>query len=112
MWCEIVRDEAGLAGLGAAWEGLAREARVGLFLSHRWLSAWWHAYHGVDELWLITARDGERLAAAWPLHLGAPRSQVSYGPIKVAELRLVGELGAGQQSLVCAPPEREAVVAL
>jgi ribosomal protein S18 acetylase RimI-like enzyme/CelD/BcsL family acetyltransferase involved in cellulose biosynthesis len=97
--CEIVHDAQGLAALGEKWDELAREAQVGLFLSHRWLTAWWRAFHGVDELWVLTLREGEKLVAAWPLHLRAPRS----GPLKVNELRVLGDLGGAQRSIICAP---------
>src|SRR5207237_2785871 len=69
MRCEIVHDPAEFARLAGAWDELAHKAQVGLFLSHRWLSAWWRAFHGIDELWVLVVRDGERLSAAWPLHL-------------------------------------------
>src|SRR5258708_33037023 len=101
MRCEILHDGQAFAGLGEEWRELERAADGGLFLSHRWLGAWWRAYRGIDELWVLTARDGERLAAAWPLHLRAPRA----GALRMSELRLVGDLGGGQRSLLVAPAD-------
>ena len=103
MRCEILHDASAFEGLEAAWDALAQQADAGLFLSHRWLKAWWRAYRGVDELWLLVLRDGEQLKAALPLHLRAPRS----GPIRVAELRIVGDLGIAQRSFLCRPDELE-----
>jgi ribosomal protein S18 acetylase RimI-like enzyme len=102
--CEIVHDPDQFARLSDSWDELAKKAQVGLFLSHRWLSAWWRAFHGVDDLWVVTVRDGERLAAAWPLHLNAPRS----GRLKVAELRVLGDLGGAQRSLLVMPADLDA----
>src|SRR5262245_29792414 len=105
MHCEIVHDPAEFARLAGAWDELAQKAQVGLFLSHRWLSAWWSAFRGIDELWVLTLRDGERLAAAWPLHLRAARSQ-----LRASELRVLGDLGGAQRSLLVAPGELEGAV--
>jgi ribosomal protein S18 acetylase RimI-like enzyme len=103
MRCEILHDGQAFALLGPEWDALAQESEGGLFLSHRWLSAWWRAYRGIDELWALLVRDGERLVAGWPLHLRAPRS----GALRPGELRLVGELGGGQGSLVCRAADLE-----
>jgi ribosomal protein S18 acetylase RimI-like enzyme/CelD/BcsL family acetyltransferase involved in cellulose biosynthesis len=106
MRCEILHDAEAFRALGPAWDALCASTDAGLFLSHRWLSAWWRAYRGVDELWVLVLRDGEELVAAWPLHLRAPRS----GPIKIAELRLLGDLGGAQRSLLCRPGDLEPAV--
>ncbi len=103
MHCEIVHDADVFARLAEPWDELAKRAQVGLFLSHRWLSAWWRAFHGVDDLWVIVLRDGERLAGAWPLHLRAPRSS----RLRTAELRVLGDLGGAQRSLLVPPGELE-----
>src|SRR4051812_15457031 len=107
MRCEIVHDPEQFARLADSWDELAKRAQVGLFLSHRWLSAWWRAFHGVDELWVLTVRDGERRAAAWPLHLSAPRA----GRLKVGELRVLGDLGGAQRSLLVAPADLDRAAA-
>jgi ribosomal protein S18 acetylase RimI-like enzyme len=107
MRCEILHDAGAFDALASAWDDLATATDVGLFLSHRWLSAWWRAYRGADELWMLTLRDGERLVAAWPLHLSAPRS----GPIRIAALRLVGDFGGAQRSILCAQSDEEQAAA-
>jgi ribosomal protein S18 acetylase RimI-like enzyme len=107
MRCAILHSADAFSAIGARWDELARSGDAGLFLSHRWLSAWWRAFHGVDELWVVTVEDdGGALIGAWPLHLRAPRS----GALRVAELRLVGDLGGGDRSMLC-QPGREAEVA-
>ncbi|HEY7956470.1 MAG TPA: GNAT family N-acetyltransferase [Polyangia bacterium] len=96
MVSALEHDAAAFEALAPGWDALARQAEAGLFLSHAWLSAWWSAYRGVDELWALTLRDGERLVAAWPLHLRAPHA----GALRVAELRLLGDLGGAQRSVL------------
>jgi CelD/BcsL family acetyltransferase involved in cellulose biosynthesis/ribosomal protein S18 acetylase RimI-like enzyme len=107
MRCEIVHDTESFQALRERWDELANRADAGLFLSHRWLSSWWRAFRGVDELWVMLAWDGTRLAAAWPLHLKAPRSS----GIKVSELRLLGDLGGAQRSLLGTLDDAEAAIA-
>src|SRR4051794_3095983 len=96
MRCEIVHEAEAFGALKDEWDALAAQSDAGLFLAHRWLTAWWKAFRGVDQLWVLLAREGDRLEAAWPLHLKAPRS----GGIKVSELRLLGDLGGAQRSLL------------
>jgi ribosomal protein S18 acetylase RimI-like enzyme len=105
MRCEIVHEPAEFARLAGAWDELAQKAQVGLFLSHRWLSAWWRAFHGIDELWVLTLRDGERLVAGWPLHLKAART------LRTRELHVLGDLGGAQRSLLFSPGELETAAA-
>jgi ribosomal protein S18 acetylase RimI-like enzyme len=103
MRCEIVHDADAFARLGVAWDALVGETQAGLFSSHRWLTAWWRAYRGVDELWVMAGHDGDELRAAWPLVLKAPRGT----GIKVTELKLLGDLGGAQRSLLCTLDEAE-----
>ncbi|HEX4457964.1 MAG TPA: hypothetical protein VIA18_08330, partial [Polyangia bacterium] len=114
MRCAIIHSAEAFSSLAGAWDDLGRRAEPGLFLSHAWLSSWWRAFHGVDELWVLTleADDGQ-LVAGWPLHLRAPRS----GALRVGELRAIGDLsgaaGTGlDRSIVCQPGrERQACAA-
>jgi ribosomal protein S18 acetylase RimI-like enzyme/CelD/BcsL family acetyltransferase involved in cellulose biosynthesis len=103
MRCAILHSAEALDALGPRWDALAAQSDAGLFLSHRWLSAWWRAFHGVDELWVFAVEDdGGELVAGWPLHLRAPRG----GALRVAELRVIGDLGGAatfDRSLVCRP---------
>ena len=111
MRSAILHSAEAFGALAERWDALAGATDAGLFLSHRWLSAWWRAFHGVDELWVFTVEEDDgTLLAAWPLCLRAPRS----GALRVAELRVVGDLGgaatsdrsilcvAGRESEVCA----------
>ena len=100
MRCVVLHSAEGFDALRERWDALAREADGGLFLSHGWLSAWWHAYHGVDELWAFLVEDAAgALVAGWPLHLRAPRS----GALRVGELRVLGDLGGAERSILCRP---------
>jgi ribosomal protein S18 acetylase RimI-like enzyme/CelD/BcsL family acetyltransferase involved in cellulose biosynthesis len=114
MRCAIIHSAEAFSSLAGAWDDLARRAEPGLFLSHRWLSSWWRAFHGVDELWVLTLEEDDgTLIAGWPLHLRAPRS----GALRVAELRAIGDLGGAagmgmDRSIVCQPGrERQACAA-
>jgi ribosomal protein S18 acetylase RimI-like enzyme/CelD/BcsL family acetyltransferase involved in cellulose biosynthesis len=100
MRCSILHSAEAFSAVGPRWDELARAGDVGLFLSHRWLDAWWRAFHGVDELWavIVEEEDGS-LIGGWPLHLRAPRS----GALRVAELRVVGDLGGADRSILCRP---------
>ena len=103
MRSTILHSADAFVALAGRWDALAAASDAGLFLSHRWLAAWWRAFHGIDELWVFTVEDdaGE-LVAAWPLCLRAPRS----GALRVAELRVVGDLGGtamSDRSILCRP---------
>jgi GNAT superfamily N-acetyltransferase len=103
MRCAILHSAEAFDALADRWDALASSTDAGLFLSHRWLSAWWRAFHGVDDLWVFIVEDDDAsLVAGWPLHLRAPRS----GALRVAELRVVGDLGGAgasthDRSIVC-----------
>ena len=102
MRAAILHSAEAFGALAERWDALASATDAGLFLSHRWLSAWWRAFHGVDELWVFVVEDDDgTLVAGWPLCLRAPRS----GALRVAELRVVGDLGGAatsDRSIVCA----------
>ncbi|HWE27315.1 MAG TPA: hypothetical protein VHB97_04895, partial [Polyangia bacterium] len=104
MRAAILHSAEAFGALAERWDALASATDAGLFLSHRWLLAWWRAFHGVDELWVFTVEDdaveGAPLIAAWPLCLRAPRS----GALRVGELRVVGDLGGAatsDRSILC-----------
>jgi len=100
MRCAIIHSAEAFSALAERWDDLARATDAGLFLSHTWLCAWWRAFHGVDDLWIFTVEDDAgQLVAGWPLHLRAPRS----GALRVAELRVLGDLGGADQSVLCRP---------
>jgi GNAT superfamily N-acetyltransferase len=112
MRSSILHSADAFHALAGRWDALANASDAGLFLSHRWLSAWWRAFHGVDELSVFTVEDDAgALVAAWPLCLRAPRS----GALRVAELRVIGDLGgaaASDRSLLCLPGQEAAVCPL
>ncbi len=105
MGCEILHEVSDFVALEPAWSRLCAavgdEDDAGLFLSHDWLTSWWRAYHGVDQLWVVAVREGERLVAGLPLALSPPRS----GQLKVSELRMIGDLGGVQQCVLGAEAE-------
>ena len=108
MGCEILHEVSDFVALEPAWSRLC--ATVGdegeeLFLSHAWLTSWWRAYRGVDQLWVMAVREGDRLVGGLPLALSPPRS----GQLKVSELRMIGDLGGTQQCVLGAEVELDAV---
>jgi ribosomal protein S18 acetylase RimI-like enzyme len=111
MRSAILHSAEAFGALAARWDALAGACDAGLFLSHRWLSGWWRAFHGVDELWIFTVEDDDgTLIAGWPLCLRAPRS----GALRVAELRVLGDLGGAAQSdrsILCRPGAEQAACA-
>jgi len=112
MRSAILHSAEAFGALAERWDALASATDAGLFLSHRWLSAWWRAFHGVDELWMFIAEDDDgTLVAGWPLCLRAPRS----GALRVAELRVVGDLGGAatsDRSILCMPGRETETCAL
>src|SRR4051812_14968806 len=100
MRCAILHSDEQFSVLADRWDDLGSASQAGLFLSHSWLAAWWRAFHGIDHLWVFAVEDDDgSLVAGWPLHLRAPRS----GALRVAELKLVGDLGGADRSLLCRP---------
>ena len=59
MRSAILHSAEAFGALAERWDALASATDAGLFLSHRWLSAWWRAFHGVDELWVFVAEDDD-----------------------------------------------------
>ena len=59
MRATILHSAEAFVALAARWDALASASDAGLFLSHRWLSAWWRAFHGVDELWVFIVEDDD-----------------------------------------------------
>ncbi|MCU1283508.1 MAG: cellulose biosynthesis protein, partial [bacterium] len=119
MRCAILHSADAFGALAERWDALASSVDAGLFLSHRWLSAWWRAFHGVDELWVFVVEDDAgALVGGWPLCLRAPRS----GALRVGELRVLGDLGgagasassptSSDRSIVCRAGAESEVAAL
>src|SRR5262249_52275471 len=118
MRSAILHSAEAFGALAVRWDALASACDAGLFLSHRWLASWWRAFHGIDELWVFTVEDeaqpGSPVVAGWPLCLRAPRS----GALRVAELRVLGDLGGGagsstapDRSIICRPGAEAAACA-
>ncbi len=99
MRVEIVATAERLAALSPAWDALAQKVGASIFLSPAYLTPWWRAFAGVDELKVLCAYIGEELVAVWPLRLRAART-AAFGA------RTLTPLGDGrtlERSLVCAP---------
>jgi CelD/BcsL family acetyltransferase involved in cellulose biosynthesis len=67
----LYRDESGFAALRSEWNDLLRRSRFDtIFLTWEWQTTWWR-YLGANRgpLYLLAARDGERLAGIAPLYL-------------------------------------------
>ncbi len=99
MQVEIVTSIERLRALEPAWNALAAQAGASLLSSHGFLSAWWKAFAGVDELRVLCAFRQEELVAVWPLRLRATRT-AAFGARTVAPL---GDLRAQERSMICAP---------
>ena len=66
MRVQLIRSCAALATLRNEWDGLARPAASPL-LEHDWFISCAEAFHGSDDLRVITVWDGDTLVAAAPL---------------------------------------------
>lgn len=104
------RDPRRLAELRAEWSALFDAATdPSPFLSWEWLEAWWRAFGGRRELWILEARDGAgRLAGLLTLAGGV-------GPLGLRRWRLLGNGVTGADHLdvlsraADAPAVREAI---
>jgi CelD/BcsL family acetyltransferase involved in cellulose biosynthesis len=88
------RDPRRLGALRAEWSALFDAAAdPSPFLSWEWLDAWWRAFGGRREPWILEARDGTgRLAGLLLLAGGA-------GPLGVRRFRLLGNGVTGADGL-------------
>lgn len=72
MRLEIVRDDAGLAGLESVWDKLLEQsATCTPFLRWDWVRLWWEEFHGQFELAVAVVRDeADSVLAIAPLMIG------------------------------------------
>jgi ribosomal protein S18 acetylase RimI-like enzyme len=99
MRVEIVTTAERLAALEPDWTELLRKADASILSSHRFLSAWWRAFGGVDELRVLAAYLGEELVALWPLYLRAARTSA----LGARTLTPIGDLRAMERTVVASP---------
>ncbi len=107
MRVEIVTSVDRLNALEPAWDELVRRAGASTLLSHRFLSAWWRAFAGVDELRVLATFHGAELVAVWPLHLRAART-AAFGARTLTPL---GDLRAMERSVIALPGSEGLAVA-
>jgi CelD/BcsL family acetyltransferase involved in cellulose biosynthesis len=88
------RDPRRLAALRTEWSALFDAAKdPSPFLSWEWLEAWWRAFGGRREPWLLEARDGQGALAGLLLLAGGA------GPLGVRRWRLLGNGVTGADGL-------------
>jgi ribosomal protein S18 acetylase RimI-like enzyme len=98
MRVEIVATAERLATLSPAWDALAQKAGASIFSSPAYLTRWWRAFAGVDELKVLCAYIGDELVAVWPLRLRAART-AAFGSRTLTPL---ADGRALERSFVCA----------
>ena len=99
MRIEIVTTTERLEALEVPWNELVVAAGASMLSSHWFLSRWWRAFAGVDELRVLTAHQDDELVAVWPLHLRAARG-AAFGARTLSPL---GDLRVQEHALVCRP---------
>jgi CelD/BcsL family acetyltransferase involved in cellulose biosynthesis len=88
------RDPRRLRELRPEWSALFDAAAdPSPFLSWEWLEAWWRAFGGGRELWILEARDGAGALAGLLLLAGG------FGPLGVRRWRLLGNGVTGADGL-------------
>ncbi|MEO6951433.1 MAG: GNAT family N-acetyltransferase [Polyangia bacterium] len=107
MRVEIVTTTERLEALEGPWNELVKVAGASMLSSHWFLSRWWRAFAGVDELRVLTAHQGDELVAVWPLHLRAARG-AAFGARTLSPL---GDLRVQEHALVCRPGAETLVAA-
>jgi len=87
---EVVTSEEAWQALEPGWDELVeRSASATIFLTTEWLRPWWQAFaRPGDQLYILAAREGERLVGLAPLY----RSTVSaYGLGSLGRLGFIGD---------------------
>lgn len=84
-WClqviEEVTDLAGFERLREEWNALAFDAGLSIFQTWEWSWHWWKINKKGKKLWILTARDNDKLAGIAPFYISASYHGL---PIKVA----------------------------
>jgi len=110
MDVEVITNEEAWAALEGEWDALVeRSASASIFLTSEWLRPWWRHLRGTgDQLYVLTAREGDRLVGLAPLY----RSRVTaYGLGSLRRLGFIGDASGDSEYLdFIIEPGREADV--
>jgi GNAT superfamily N-acetyltransferase len=98
MRVEIVQAQERLTAIAAAWQALCTRVGASVFVTPGFISAWWRAFSGVDELRVLCGWQGDELVAVWPLRLRAARTS-AFGSRTLTPL---GDTRTLERSIVCA----------
>ncbi len=105
---EVVRDDAGFAGMRSGWGDLLEESEASIFNSWEWLYTWYRRLGSDRSPWILAARDREsRLAGILPLALDRRRALGR----SIRRLSFLGETHVSSEYLdvVASPGLREEV---
>jgi CelD/BcsL family acetyltransferase involved in cellulose biosynthesis len=105
---EVVRCDAGFAGLRPQWADLHEESEASIFNSWEWLYTWYRRLGSGHSPFILLARDrSSRLRGIWPL----ARSRRRAMGLPLARLGFLGETHVGSDYLdvVAGPESREEV---
>ena len=103
----LYSDETGFAALRGEWNDLLRRSRFDtIFLTWEWQTTWWRTLGATrGPLYLLAARDGERLVGILPLYLTSDTSDDAGRTLRVVGCFEVADyldliIEAGQEEAV------------
>ncbi len=69
MQLDVYRDASGFEALAGEWNALLRHSDTDtIFLTHEWQRAWWRFFSSGRELFLLSLRQGKKLAGVAPFY--------------------------------------------
>lgn len=104
---EEITDLDKFEGLRTEWNVLASDAGLSIFQTWEWSWHWWNINKKGKKLWLLVARDGDKLAGIVPLYI----STSYYGlPVKVASF--IGTGSTDYLNLIARHDARDTILVL
>ncbi len=106
MAATILENQADWQALQPSWDALWARTQAPLSLRWLWLDAYHQAFSAHEKLQIVVDRREGELHLGWPLYLATPHLRGSLR-LGLGELRLIGDVGGVQRSLLVMPGDEE-----